>query len=188
MGVEDFLVLVLVAAGSEEVLAPLLPPGVALRTLVDNVRERVSDELIRATFDRFTLPHIAAQLEAMSTADFERARESYQPLVDLVLMVWRAVTAALPADVAERLWSLGDFDWRYFTQVASLPLIFEARRDGAQQFDWTLAFVCEHLDEWRAALDEATADDSLETRQQNLMGLVGRVVAWFGQLQADVKV
>lgn len=186
-GVEDFLVLALVMAGSEEMLAPLLPSEAALRDLVAKVRRQVSDEVILATFGRFTLPHLRAQLEAMATADFEQARASYQPIVEMVLMLWRTILRALPDEVTERLWSLGDFHWRYFTRVASLPLVFEARREGAQQLDGALAYVTEHLDEWRSVLEAATADDSLKTRQENLVEIVRCVVAWFAQPKGDVK-
>ena len=74
--------------------------------------------------------------------------------------------------------SLGDFDRRYFAQVASLPLIFQVRRGGAAQLDEALAHAREHLDEWQAALDTALQDDSLERRQQNLVSLGLR--AWTG--------
>ena len=89
--------------GSEEVLAELLPPGVTLPRVVGIVRNSVPDELIHETLETFSLPSLVAQLETMTVADFERARDACLVVADVVVMVWRAIVAPFPPSVIERL-------------------------------------------------------------------------------------
>ena len=162
-GFQDIFYQGFVANGGEEILASLLPPGVTvehfhaiwgafsndappspLAIVPDNVAVQV-----------ISLPYLGKTLEAMTTADFERARSDGPLLGELCAFLSSAIAALLPRDVLDRLWSLEKIDWRLAIAVGGLPLLFDLRRRNPEMLDANLKIAREYLQTWRETLEAA---------------------------------
>jgi hypothetical protein len=152
-----------VAYGGEEVVASLLPAGVTVKqfhalwgAFSSDVRPSplaiVPDDVAA---QMLSLPYLTHTLNAMSTADFERARSEGPLLVDLCTYLMSAIAALLPRDVLDRLASLDRIDWRLAIEVGGMPLLFELRRRNAEALDANLAMARENLSAWRETLESA---------------------------------
>ena len=162
-GFEDIFYQGFVANGGEEILGRLLPPGVTVRHFhaiwkafsndapaspLAIVQDDVAVQII-------SLPYLDKTLEAMATADFERARSDGPLLVELCVFLASAIAALLPRDVLDRLWSLEKINWRLAVAVGGLPLLFELRRRNPEMLDANLAIARQFLPTWRETLEAA---------------------------------
>jgi hypothetical protein len=174
-GFEDIFYQAFVVNGGEEVIGSLLPPGgtvaqvhrLAGAFLSDSVESQkwaiVPDEV---AVRMLSLPYLGKTLDAMTTADFERARDDTPVLADLCEFLVRTIAALLPKDAVDRLWSLDKIDWHSAITVGGLPLLFDLRRRNAEGLDAQLKIARNCLPVWRLAFELAAQSGAFDNAEE----------------------